>query len=84
MKSVSLLLTALAVAAFSVGASAQEMDFNKVEIITEQLGPNVYMLSGSAASILRTRTQPAAGSVCWPGRTASSWWMPSMRSSPTK
>ncbi len=48
MKSVSLLLTALAVAAFSVGASAQEMDFNKVEIITEQLGPNVYMLTGSS------------------------------------
>ena len=24
------------------------MDFNKVEIITEQLGPNVYMLTGSA------------------------------------
>jgi cyclase len=28
-------------------AWAQEMDFNKVEIITQQLGPNVYMLTGS-------------------------------------
>src|SRR3954464_8950222 len=48
MKFAWLLLTGLAVASFSVGASAQEMDFNKVEIITEQLGPNVYMLTGSS------------------------------------
>src|SRR5262249_57570363 len=27
---------------------SQEMDFNKVEIISEQLGPSVYMLTGSA------------------------------------
>jgi cyclase len=48
MKSASLLLAGLVVATLSVDASAQDMDFNKVEIITEQLGPNVYMLTGSS------------------------------------
>jgi glyoxylase-like metal-dependent hydrolase (beta-lactamase superfamily II) len=35
-------------ATVATGAWAQEMDFNKVEIITQQLGPNVYMLTGSS------------------------------------
>jgi cyclase len=42
------LLVGLTSAALATSASAQVMDFNKVEIITEQLGPNAYMLSGSA------------------------------------
>ena len=42
------LLAVLASAALSTSASAQVMDFTKVEIITEKLAPNVYMLSGSA------------------------------------
>jgi hypothetical protein len=42
------LITGLAAAALAASASAQEMDFNKVEIITQQLGPNVYMLTGSS------------------------------------
>ena len=42
------LLAGLTSAALATSASAQVMDFNKVEIITEQLGPNAYMLSGSA------------------------------------
>ena len=46
MRRAWLLLAGLAVAPFSV--FAQTMDFNKVEILTEQLGPNVYMLSGSS------------------------------------
>src|SRR3954466_14916894 len=48
MKSASLLLAGLVVATLSVDVSAQDMDFAKVEIIAEQLGPNVYMLTGSA------------------------------------
>jgi cyclase len=50
MKLASLLaLTpALLLAFFAQSARAQELDFAKVEIITEQLGPNVYMLTGSA------------------------------------
>jgi cyclase len=48
MKSAWLWLAGPAVASLSVSASAQDMDFNKVEIITEQLGPNVYMLTGSS------------------------------------
>jgi cyclase len=44
----SFLITGLAAAALAASASAQEMDFNKVEIITQQLGPNVYMLTGSS------------------------------------
>jgi glyoxylase-like metal-dependent hydrolase (beta-lactamase superfamily II) len=44
-----LLLFGLASAALTMTpAAAQVMDFAKVEIITEQLGPNVYMLTGSA------------------------------------
>src|SRR5436309_5363357 len=38
----------LATLAAGPAALAQTMDFAKVEIITEQLGPNVYMLSGSS------------------------------------
>jgi cyclase len=47
MKSAWPLLAGLAVAPLSTSGFAQQMDFDKVQIITEQLGPNVYMLSGS-------------------------------------
>jgi glyoxylase-like metal-dependent hydrolase (beta-lactamase superfamily II) len=46
MRRAWLLLAGLAVAPLSV--LAQTMDFGKVEILTEQLGPNVYMLTGSS------------------------------------
>jgi len=46
MRRAWLLLAGLAVAPLSV--LAQTMDFSKVEILTEKLGPNVYMLSGSS------------------------------------
>jgi glyoxylase-like metal-dependent hydrolase (beta-lactamase superfamily II) len=42
------LLSAGVALAFVTSAAAQEVDFAKVEIITEKLGPNVYMLTGSA------------------------------------
>ena len=48
MKSVWLLSAGLAFASLATSASGQQMDFAKVEIITEKLGPNVYMLTGSA------------------------------------
>jgi cyclase len=38
----------LALASLSTSGWCQQMDFDKVKIITEQLGPNVYMLTGSA------------------------------------
>lgn len=38
----------LALALLATSARAQQMDFAKVEIITEKLAPNVYMLTGSA------------------------------------
>ena len=41
------LYTALALLPLSTVVLAQDIDFGKVEIITEQLGPNTYMLSGS-------------------------------------
>jgi cyclase len=47
MKSAWLLL-GLASAAVVTPAWTQVMDFAKVEIITQQLGPNVYMLTGSS------------------------------------
>src|SRR5438477_7478095 len=46
MKTSWLVLAALA--AIPVCANAQVMDFAKVDIITEQLKPGIYMLSGSA------------------------------------
>jgi cyclase len=48
MKAASLSLAAVAVIALSTSGSAQQMDFAKVQIITEKLGPNVYMLTGSS------------------------------------
>src|SRR3954451_17903587 len=48
MKSAWLWLAGLFVAPLATGSFAQQMDFNKVEIITEKLGPNVYMLTGSS------------------------------------
>jgi cyclase len=48
MKSGWLLTVGLASTAFCTIGLSQEMDFNKVQIITERLGPNVYMLTGSA------------------------------------
>src|SRR5205823_3597625 len=46
MRRAWLLLAGMALAPLSV--LAQTMDFSKVEILTEKLGPNVYMLSGSS------------------------------------
>jgi len=48
MKSAWLLSVGLAFATLCTSGWSQEMDFSKVEIITEQVGPNVYMLTGSA------------------------------------
>jgi cyclase len=48
MKSAWLLLAGLAVAPLSTSGFAQQMDFDKVQIITKQLGPNLYMLTGSS------------------------------------
>jgi glyoxylase-like metal-dependent hydrolase (beta-lactamase superfamily II) len=48
MKSAWLLSAGLALASLGMSASGQQMDFAKVEIIAEKLGPNVYMLTGSA------------------------------------
>jgi cyclase len=48
MKSAWLILAALSAAALSVGARSQGLDYGKIEIITEQIAPNLYMLSGSA------------------------------------
>ena len=46
MRRAWLLLAGLAMVPLSV--LAQTLDFAKVEILTEKLGPNVYMLSGSS------------------------------------
>jgi glyoxylase-like metal-dependent hydrolase (beta-lactamase superfamily II) len=43
-----LLSAALALVPLSTSAWSQQMDFDKVSIISEQLAPNVYMLTGSA------------------------------------
>ncbi|HEY6255836.1 MAG TPA: MBL fold metallo-hydrolase [Xanthobacteraceae bacterium] len=48
MKSAWLGLAIPAVAALSVSAFAQAIDFNSIEIRTDKIAPNLYMLSGSA------------------------------------
>jgi cyclase len=48
MKSASLFAVALALALFATSASAQIMDFAKIEITAEPMGPNLTMLSGSS------------------------------------
>src|SRR5215472_2986152 len=47
MRTASLLLAAFAVALPS-GALAQAIDYNSIEIRTDKIAPNLYMLSGSA------------------------------------
>jgi cyclase len=48
MKSAWLVSVGLALSPLPMSASAQNMDFDKVAIITDQMAPNLYMLSGSA------------------------------------
>src|SRR5436190_13135652 len=48
MKVSSFLLVAAALVTVTHNSAAQQMDFDKVQIITEKLGPNVYMLTGSS------------------------------------
>jgi cyclase len=47
MKSAWLVTVGLALAPMASNGWCQEMDFSKVQILTEKLGPNVYMLTGS-------------------------------------
>jgi glyoxylase-like metal-dependent hydrolase (beta-lactamase superfamily II) len=48
MKSAWLIAAGLALAPLGTSALCQQMDWDKVEIIAEKLGPNAYMLTGSA------------------------------------
>jgi cyclase len=48
MKSAWLLLVALGAAALSASARSQALDYGRIEITTDQIAPNLYMLSGSA------------------------------------
>jgi cyclase len=48
MKSAYLLLVTLAATALSVSARSQALDYARIEIATDQIAPNLYMLSGSA------------------------------------
>ena len=44
----TLVLVTVTSAFLAIGARGQEIDFGKVEILTERLAPNVYMLTGSS------------------------------------
>ena len=48
MKSAWLLSAGLAAATVSMSVSAQNIDFDKVQIVADQMAPNLTMLSGSA------------------------------------
>jgi cyclase len=48
MKSASLLLAALVAAVLSASVRSQGLDYGRIEVITDQIAPNLYMLSGSA------------------------------------
>src|SRR5271170_4601116 len=43
-------LVAAAIAAVSLSAWAQGIDYARIEILTEKIAPNLYMLSGSAGA----------------------------------
>ena len=43
-------LVAVAIAALSLNTWGQGIDYAKIEILTEKIGPNLYMLSGSAGA----------------------------------
>jgi len=59
MKSAWLLVVALAATALAVSARSQGLDYGRIEITTDQIAPNLYMLSGSAG--LDPSHQDAAG-----------------------
>src|ERR1700755_2807038 len=46
----SLIVMATVVVFLSTWAQAQEIDYAKIEILTEKIAPNLYMLSGSAGA----------------------------------
>jgi len=47
MKTAWLVSAGLALASLSTNAASQQFDFDKVEIVSERLAPDVYMLTGS-------------------------------------
>ena len=47
MKPAWLLAAGLTAASLATSGFAQQIDFDKVQIITDQMAPNLYMLSGS-------------------------------------
>ena len=71
MKPAWLLAAGLTAASLATSGFAQQIDFDKVQIITDQMAPNLYMLSGSGGLDPSTTTPRAAGSACSRGRTAS-------------
>ena len=73
----SLVVLAPVVLSWNVWAQGQAIDYARIEILTEKIAPNLYMLSGSAEPIPAIRTRQVAGSACSRARTASSWSMPS-------
>ena len=46
----SLVIAAAVAVTFSARVQAQGIDYAKIEILTEKIGPNLYMLSGSAGA----------------------------------
>jgi len=48
MRTAWLLSVAVIAASLSIDARAQNLDYNKIEILTEQIAPDLYMLSGSS------------------------------------
>ena len=48
MRTAWLMSVAAIAATLAMGARAQNLDFNKIDIITEQVAPDLYMLSGSS------------------------------------
>src|SRR5271165_4656561 len=46
----SLVIAAIAAVSWNATAQGQGIDYGKIEIITEKIGPNLYLLSGSAGA----------------------------------
>jgi len=60
----------------AIAAHAQTINYAKIEILTEQYTPNLYMWRAlPVMPIPIIRTARADASACWSAPTASSWWI---------
>src|SRR4051794_6993379 len=60
------LMKFLLLATFAITASAQGINYAKIEILTEQYAPNLYMLAGAPGDADPNHPDGAGGRICLP------------------